>query len=350
MRGRGGQRDAPPKAAVIVVISETNMLRRQFVTSAAMMPWMAFAKAAEPIADIPIIDSHMHLFDATRPQGAPYTGSRFYKGGISTTAMYVPQAKAAKIVGAMAMEASAWPEDNLWLLEQISPEPFFVGMVGMLEPDKEDFPQTLDRYCKNNLFRGIRYGKLWGFDISKKAGDAAFIGGLKHLQARGLPLDTANVDLDLLKTCILISDRVPDLKIVLDHSPAYSPKPTEVADYNAALSEIAKRPNIHTKISWNFINASDFDHREGGRLVRGLDAYKNKLDQLTECFGDDRVMFCSNYPQSVGPVTPGVVEISILAKAYYATKPRMVAEKFFWRNSAKTYNWVRRSESQPILP
>ena len=323
------------------------MRRRRFLASLAATPLVHGAKAADAIADIPIIDPHMHLFDATRPQGAPYTGSRFYKGGVSTPAMYVPQAKAAGIVGAMAMEASAWIEDNLWLLEQIEPAPLFVGMVGMLEPDKADFAETLDRYCKNRLFRGIRYGKLWGFNISEKAKEPAFIAGLKYLQTKGLPLDVANVDLDLLRTCIIINDRVPDLKIVLDHSPAYSPKDAEMADYHSALAEIAKRPNLFTKISWNFITANDIDHLVDGRQVAGLDAYKGKLDLLVGSFGDDRVMFCSNYPQSVGPVVSSVADISRLAKTYYANKPHAAAEKFFWKNSAIVYNWIKRTPDQP---
>jgi len=325
------------------------MLRRQFITSVAATFWAGVAKAAEPLVDVPIIDPHVHLFDATRPQGAPYTGSRFFKGGVSTAAMYVPQARRAGIVGAMAMEASGWVEDNLWLLERVMPEPFFVGMVGMLEPDKQDFAQTLDRYCKSYLFRGIRYGKLWGFNISEKAKDPAFIAGLRYLQARNLPLDVANVDLDLLNTCILINDKVPELKIVLDHSPAYSPKPDEAASYNAALNEIAKRPNLFTKISWNFITANDIDHLVDGRPVPGVDAYKDKLDKLAACFGEDRVMFCSNYPQSVGPVVSSVADISNLAKAYYAKAPRPVAEKFFWKNSAKVYGWRPRAQDQPVL-
>lgn len=326
---------------------QRGMQRRQFLAGTAAAFWSGVAQAASPLADIPIIDPHMHLFDATRPQGAPYTGSKFYKGGVSTTAMYVPQARAAGIVGAMAMEASPWIEDNLWLLEQIAPEPFFVGMVGMLEPDKADFAQTLDRYRKNRLFRGIRYGKLWGFDISKKAGDPAFIAGLKYLAATGLPLDTANVDLDLLNTCLRLNDRLPDLKIVLDHSPAYVPKPPEQAGYDAVLKEIAGRPTIFTKISWNFIRADDLDHRADGRLIAGLDAYKDQLDRLAGTFGEDRVMFCTNYPQSVGPVVSDVAAISNLTKAYYASKPRTAAEKFFWKNSALVYRWIRRSEDQP---
>ena len=324
------------------------MLRRQFVAaSAATMFWAHVAEAAAPLSGIPIIDPHMHLFDATRPQGAPYTGSKFYKGGISTPAMYVSQARAAGIVGAMAMEASPRIEDNIWLLEQIAPEPFYVGMVGMLEPDKPDFPQTLERYRKNKLFRGIRYGKLWGFDTSQKVGDPAFIAGLKFLAAAGLPLDTANVDLELLKTCILLNDRVPSLKIVLDHSPAYTPKPPDMAGYDAVMKEIAGRPNISTKISWNFIGADDVDHWINGRLVQGLDAYKGKLDQITATFGEDRVMFCSNYPQTVGPVVSSVAAISNLAKEYYASAPRQVAEEFFWKNSANVYKWIKRSPEQP---
>lgn len=327
-----------------------SLSRRELICTGTM----AAATAAMPVAasgeaaDIPIIDPHMHLFDATRPQGAVYTGSKFYKGGVSTTAMYVPQARAAGIVGAMAMEASPWIEDNLWLLEQITPEPFFVGMVGMLEPDKPDFAQTLDRYHKNRLFRGIRYGKLWGFDISKKVEDPAFIAGLKYLASVDLPLDTANVDLDLLKTCIFLNDKIPDLRIVLDHSPAYTPKPVDEAGYDAALKEIAGRPNLFTKISWNFIMADDVDHQAGGRLVKGVNAYKDKLDRLTGIFGEDRVMFCSNYPQSVGPVVSTVAAITNLAKEYYAAKPRPAAEKFFWKNSANVYKWVRRSQSQPM--
>jgi L-fuconolactonase len=323
------------------------MLRREFMASAGAMLWARVAEAAAPMADIPIIDPHMHLFDATRPQGAPYTGSKFYKGGVSTTAMYVPQARAAGIVGAMAMEASPWIEDNLWLLEQIAPEPFFVGMVGMLEPDKADFAETLDRYRKNRLFRGIRYGKLWGFDISKKASDPAFVAGLRYLATTGLPLDTANVDLDLLKTCIRINDQIPDLKIVLDHSPAYTPKPFEQADFDTAMKEIAWRTSIFTKISWNFIGADDVDHWINGRMIPGLDGYKDKLDRLGAVFGEDRVMFCTNYPQSVGPAVSSVAAISNLAKNYYASKSRAVAEKFFWKNSANVYQWVGRSEEQP---
>ena len=61
--------------------------RRAFLTgvaataAAAVMPWpfdsqtLAQDRLSEAQAPpIPIIDTHIHLFDPTRPQGAPYSG------------------------------------------------------------------------------------------------------------------------------------------------------------------------------------------------------------------------------------------------------------------------------------
>ena len=324
------------------------MLRRDFLMGAAATGLIApLSPAALALDAIPIIDSHMHMFDATRPQGAPYTGSRQFKGGVSLPADYIAQARPTGIVGAMAMEASAWLEDNMWLMERVESDPFFVGTVGMLDPTKPDFAEYLERFAKNKLFRGIRYGKLWNLNISEKLGDPALGEGLKRLAGMGLVMDTANVDLDLLQTTIKLSDKVPDLRIVLDHSPSFTPKPAERAAYDAVMKQIAQRPNISTKLSWNFITLDMTDHTVNGKQVPGLPAYKDNLDMLTGIFGEDRVMFCSNYPQTVGPVVTKVEDISKLAKAYYAGKPRAEAEKFFWKNSLAIYHWVKRAPAQP---
>jgi hypothetical protein len=36
-----------------------------------------------------------------------------------------------------------------------------------------------------------------------------------------------------------------------------------------------------------------------------------------------------------------------IAKEYFATQPRRVAEKYFWRNSISVYKWIKREPSQP---
>ena len=70
------------------------------------------------------------------------------------------------IVGGIKVEASPWVEDNLWVLETIENEPIIVGMIGDLDPTKPEFREYLERYHRNKLFLGIRYGNVWdGHDL-----------------------------------------------------------------------------------------------------------------------------------------------------------------------------------------
>ena len=197
------------------------MQRREFLTGAAALAIAATrtARAAASVDDIPIIDTHIHLFDATRPQGAPYKGSRDYQGGVALPAMYAALGTPLDVVGAIAIEASPWIEDNLWALEVAQKENIMVGTVGDLQPDKPEFAEYLDRYHRNPLFRGIRYGNIWGYNIVQQVSNPTFIQGLKLLAQADLMLDTGNPRLDLLQAIVKVNDAAPDLRIVVDHVP-----------------------------------------------------------------------------------------------------------------------------------
>ncbi len=291
---------------------------------------------------IPIIDTHIHLFDPTRPQGAPYTGPRI-PGATPIPAYpdrYRTLAAPLGVVGAIKVEASPWIEDNLWVLEVAQRDPIMVGVIGNLEPDKPEFPQYLERYRKNPLFRGIRYGNLWNRDITKQSTNPDFLEGLRVLADADLVLDTANPRIPLLDAMLRISDAVPTLRIVLDHLPALDPPEADQAAYEAALREFQKRPQIYVKLS-------EIIHRVNGQVVADLAAHRAKLDVLVQTFGDDRILFGSDWPNSDG-VAP-VDRIFAIAKEYFASKPRTVAEKYFWRNSIAAYKWIKRDPSQPSL-
>lgn len=229
------------------------MHRREFLWGSAATVTASAAASKSAVAaivdDIPIIDCHIHLFDATRPQGAPYKGGRAYAGGVAVPAMYAKIAKPLGIVGVIAVDASPWIEDNLWVLETIQPAPMMVGSVGNLQPDKPEFPQYLERYAKSALYRGIRYGNLWGYDLAKQVDNPTFIEGLKLLAQHDLVLETANQNIPLLHAAVRVSDAVPDLRIVLDHLPALDPAPSNQADFEAVMKEISQRKNIWAKLS-----------------------------------------------------------------------------------------------------
>jgi L-fucono-1,5-lactonase len=290
-------------------------------------------------AAIPIIDTHIHLFDPTRPQGAPYSGAP--GTGPLQPALpprYRELAAPLGIVGAVKVEASPWVEDNLWVLEVAERDTIVVGVVGNLEPGKPDFAEMLGRYHKNRLFRGIRYGNLWGRDITREADNPAFIDGLRLLAQADLVLDTANPRVDLLEAIVKITDKVPDLRVVLDHLPSLEPTPQTRQAYDAALAELRKRPRIYVKLSAVI-------HRVDGKLSMGLAPYKDRLDQLVANFGEDRILFGSDWPNSDG-VAP-IDKVVGVVREYFMSQPRAVAEKYFWKNSIAAYKWIKREPSQP---
>ena len=113
--------------------------------------------------------------------------------------MYAKIAKPLGIVGVIEVDASPWVEDNLWVLETIQPEPIMVGTVGNLRPEKPEFGEYLERYAKNPLYRGIRYGNLWGYDLPKQIDNPQLIDGLKLLAQHDMVLETANQNIALLE-------------------------------------------------------------------------------------------------------------------------------------------------------
>ena len=317
--------------------------RRAFIGAAVATAAIGQTATAEPIAgagQVPIIDTHIHLYDPNRPQGVPYAGppnSPTNRMG-AFPAGYAKLAQPLGIVGAIEVEASPWVEDNLWVLEQAAAHEIMVGKVGNLRPDADDFPELLDRFRKNPLFRGIRYGDIWGYDLVAQSRRPAFLDRLKRVADADLVLDTANQNLAMLQAAVRVSDALPNLRIVIDHLPAFEPDRSAMAAYEAVLREMQDRPRIFCKLSAVI-------HPVDGAIRTDLAAHRARLDHLFGVFGQDRVLFGSDWPNSDG-VAP-IDKVVGLVKAYFADKPRPAQEKYFWRNSVAAYKWVRRAADQP---
>jgi predicted TIM-barrel fold metal-dependent hydrolase len=312
------------------------MNRRTFLGAGA-----AAAAASAQTPAIPIIDTHIHLYDPTRPQGVPWppkTSSIYVK---TLPSRLREVTKGLGIVGAIEVECSPLLEDNQWVLDVMEKDTIMVGMVGDLEPDKPDFKKQLDRFAKNPLYRGIRYGYLWDRDLGAASRKPEFIAGLKELARANLSLDTANPTVKMLGDVIRMSDQVPNLRQIIDHLPAlYEPKdPKERALFHAHLKEIHGRPQVYVKLSAVLRMIGN------QRVPYELKAHKDRLDLLYETFGPDRVLFGSDWPNS-DPSAPYSAVLKVVQE-YFQGKGREAAEKYFWKNSVKAYRWVKRDKSQP---
>jgi L-fuconolactonase len=287
-------------------------------------------------SSIPIIDTHIHLFDPTRPQGVPWPNKDnkvLYQPALPDR--YRKIATPLGITGAIEVEASPWLEDNQWVLDVAAKDTIVVGTVGDLEPGKPDFRKHLERFHRNPLFLGIRYGNLWGRNLGAELAKPEFISDLKALAEAGLELDTANQNPALISDTVRLTDRVPDLRVVIDHLPQMEPpaEPAAHKAFHANLLELGKRPQIYVKVS-------EVLRRVDGRVPDDLNFYRPRLDQLWDIFGEDRLLYGSDWPNSDqwGPYA----QVLKIVREYFSAKGTAVAEKFFWKNSVAAYRWVKR--------
>lgn len=283
---------------------------------------------------VPIIDAHIHLFDGTRPQGAVYMGSDAYRAQSkrSLPELYEPLARPAGIVGAVVVESSGWVEDNLWYLMVSEPSSFIVGVSGRLDPYKAEFGEYLGRYSKHPLYRAIRASRFYTETNGKVTLDKVAVDNLKLLAQADLANDTANPSIALMTANAMLADAIPDLRIIMDHLPSFDPDVTNQTAYEAVIKEMAARPNIFAKLS-----AAYRSNNPAG--------IQDRLEYLYGMFGEDRVIFGTDYPNSYGTAT--ISEEVGLMKRFFSTKTRAQAEKFFWRNAARAYKYVKRAADQP---
>ena len=158
---------------------------------------------------IPIIDSHIHLFDQTRPVFSGYTGGLCYRAlnKPSTPAMYAALARPAGIVGAIVVESAAqFIDDNLWYLEVSRDNSIMVGVSGNIDPGSNDFAKYLNHFHRDPLFRAIRSSRFYTSDGGKVALNPAQVANLKLLAQADLALDTANPSMPLMQANVLLAD------------------------------------------------------------------------------------------------------------------------------------------------
>jgi L-fuconolactonase len=275
---------------------------------------------AEATAPSRIIDTHIHLYDPTRPQGVPWppkNDALLYRRTLPEDFKVATQGLG--VTGAIVIESNALLEDNQWVLDLAADNTLIVGFVGHLDPGSSSFPQHLARFASNRLFRGIR---LTGKAISSGLSQPAFVAGLQRLTDRDLQIDAIG-DHTMFSDLIRASDRAPRLRIVIDHLPF------ELGNDQTAFRELAGRPQVYAKVSGVLRRVDD-------RTPLELSFYRDSLDRLWETFGRDRLLYGSNWPVS-NRFAP-YPEVCRIVHEYFTAKGAEASDRYFWRNSLAAYN------------
>src|SRR6266550_1227225 len=120
---------------------------------------------------------------------------------------------------------------------------------------------------------------------------ADFISDLKALAEAGLELDALGGP-SVLPHLVRLTDRVPALRIVINHLPFDPPAEAAArADYQTALQELGKRAQVYAKVS-------NVPRRFDERVPAEVSFYRPALDEVWDVFGEDRLIYGSNWPGS----------------------------------------------------
>ena len=110
--------------------------------------------------------------------------------------------------------------------------------------------------------------------------------------------------------------------------------------YEQELRALGQRSNV-------FVKRSEVLRRVDGKVPTDLDFCKPWLDETWEVFGEDRLLYGSDWPNS-DHVAPYAATIDIIRR-YVNGKGQHALEKFFWKNSIGVYRWHQRTAAQPQL-
>lgn len=276
-----------------------------------------------------IIDTHTHFYDPTRPQGIPWPtedNELLYRTVLPEHHRGVSQKEG--VTGTVVVEASAWIEDNQWILDIAADDSWIVGLVGHVDPNREDFASDIEKLAENPLFRGIRLGGGWFEDIDA----GSLMSDVETLAKRGLELDVL-MNVDRWDNLCELARRIPELTIVINHI-ALVPVDGNAPDphWVECMNRAADFPKVFMKGSGVVETALDKPTPTDPAY------YAPTLDALWEAFGEDRIVYGSNWPVS-DAYTDYAAMINVV-RTYFEAKGAEAAEKYWWRNAKEAYGFV----------
>jgi L-fuconolactonase len=239
-----------------------------------------------------IIDAHQHVLDLDRAEYAwlgPEAGVLYRNFGMDDVA---PEFEAAGVTGTVLVQSADDDDDTEHMFAVADAAPIVLGIVGYVplhEPDRA--AERLAELAQRPLFCGVRNlihdrpdpHWLLRHDVDE---------GLGLLERAGVPFDVAGVLPEHLEAVLMISERHPDLDIVIDH---LNKPPIGLADHEpwaSLMTRVAANPRVRGKVSGLYSTVGD----PAGWTV---DAIRPIFDHVLEAFGPDRLMYGGDWPVSL---------------------------------------------------
>ena len=295
----------------------------------SVISWQRVTVAAQKEgASIPIIDTHIHLYDTTRPEGLPWpppTDKVLYRPVLP--ADFDKICRDNQITATVVVEASEWLNDNRWVLDLVKHQPKrYIGLVGSLEVGTPEFSSHLKTLSRDPRFVGIRLRE-------RPRGERFFNEevwrDLKLMADRDQTLDVLMFNFSLTDIDRM-AKTVPQLKILINHVAGADIDGKAVnPQWAQALRQAATHPNVYCKVSGLFQQS----HRRPSPT--NTDFYRPVLNELWKVFGEDRLVYGSNWPVTMHGGSYAAYKRIVIE--YFTPTGTTALEKLLYRNALKFY-------------
>lgn len=271
------------------------------------------------------IDSHQHFWkynpqrDGWIDESMKVIQADFFPSDLE------PHLQHHKIDGCIAVQADQSEEETEFLLELAAEYTFVKGVVGWIDLRAVNVEERLEYFSQNSFFKGVRHivqAEKEDFLLS-----VDFQKGISTLSQFKLPYEIL-IFPNQLESAIQMVNQFPDQEFILDHIAKPYIKKQILQPWKSLIHELAKAPNVSCKIS-GLITEADLKNWEAGQIEPYLDVVFN-------AFGEDRVLFGSDWPVCL--LAGGYDEVVSLVSNYTVDFSSKAKEKLFGANAARIYN------------
>ena len=197
-----------------------------------------------------------------------------------------PLLQASGVTGTVLVQAHQSLEEANFLLQIAEATDFVAGVVAWIDLQAPWAGEVLDRLMQRPKLVGIRHQVEDDPDDEWLIRDES-VRGLRRLAQRGLAYDLL-VKPRHLSTIPVLAERVPDLRMVVDHIAKPMIADGAFEPWARDIAAVAEIPGIYCKVSGMVTEA---DHS-----TWSVDDLRPYVAHVVEAFGLERLMWGSDWP------------------------------------------------------
>jgi L-fuconolactonase len=277
---------------------------------------------------VPIIDGHVHLWDINRPEGLGWIKKDnhvLYRSFLPKD--HEPIAAAHLVKGVIVIQAGQSLPDNQWNLDITAHNTLlYPGVIGNLSTiiGTPEFKPLFEKLCQDKRYVGYRLSGRYQEKLSD-----TFYQDLQLTADQGRAVEFL-VGGYSFSEIAEIAKRLPNLRIMLDHfgGVVLDGSPLD-PEWVKKLRAVAECKNVYCKVS------ALYGRVQQQPAPQDISYYTPVIDLVFDCFGEDRLIYGSDWP--VTETTGDYASVIKLTKAYIDGKGRGTAEKIFNKNATLFY-------------